>query len=137
MEDDAESRILRELAEIEEFKDKVGELQTDFEELSDRIDKIEILNIQRQLNSLHDSLLDTQRWVAKMGIHYSAKHILGNVRAQKPDMSSRAFTQLTANLSSALSKADVSTKPLDVLGDFHDKLAKYEKEWGLKLIDLS
>jgi septal ring factor EnvC (AmiA/AmiB activator) len=122
--------------EIRDIRDKIKTLQSDYRKLSKRMDNLEILGIQDQLNSLHDSLLETQRFLARIGISYASTNLLYNVQQQKPAMAKKIFAQLTADASAARKEATISTKPLSILKQFHDKCYEDQKEWGIKIIDI-
>jgi len=131
MEDDSESKFLRELAEIEDFKNRVDDLQTNVEELSDRIDKIEVLDIQKQINSLHDSLLETQRLVSGFRIDYEAQNF--KTFLTQPQHR-HLHTQLFTDAAATKSQITASNKPHELIVQFHDEWVKRLEKLNQKFI---
>jgi septation ring formation regulator EzrA len=136
MQDDFESKFYKEIAEIESVKKKTGKLQSDYKKLSKRIDQLEILELQEQFNSLHDSLLETQRFIATLGIHYVCTHLLEMVQHQKPEMVDQIFSQLTADAAAARAQAKTSPTPMVIINQLSDKFDGYVKEWGIEVINI-
>jgi hypothetical protein len=132
---DGDYKVLTEIgsikAEIKGIKKKVGKLRSDYRDLSERFG---IQGIQDQLNSLHDSLLETQRMVARLFILYASNSITEVAQRQKPKISSHFIDQLNVDTASATAEANTSDEPLAIASEFVNKACEGAEKLGIKLL---
>lgn len=143
MQEDSESALLRELAEVKgikgelsDIKGEISKLRSDYKKLSKRIDQIEILGLQEQINSLADVLLTTQRVLARLHMHHEFNNFCFTLLSQKPEIYNEVYAQLTVDLTALRIQADTSMTPLPLAQQFQQKCRNYADQVGLKKIDL-
>ena len=134
---DFESKFYKELGQIDIIKDKIDKLQSGYKKLSNRIDQIEILGLQEQLNSINDTLLETQRTLARYMIIADGEFYDDVVKEQKPNLYNSFHSQLIVDIGKATTKAKTSNEPLIVRGEFAKSYSERTKEMGIILIDVS
>ena len=127
--DDMQAKFLREFAKIEGIEDEIKKINVGHKNLSKRVDRLEIQGIQEQLNSFHDSLLETQRHVAQFRIDYEVNNIQTFLSQHK-----HLRTQLVIDASDIKSKIRVSNNPYKLIVKFHDKWIKKLEELKIKFI---
>ncbi len=136
MQDMTEGKFYKELAEIEGIKSKVDRLQSDYKKLSKRIDHIEIQGTQEQLNSLHDLLLETRRWLAYLQIHEYCLFLDVFIANKLPESTSPTFEQAAEFIRTkgvkAHSKVEKSSNPIPVVVQFMSDCAEYFQIHGLE-----
>ena len=131
---DFESRYS--VGEIKDIKDSIKAFQSDLRKLSKRIGHIEIQGTQEQLNSLHDSLLETNRFLACLCIHERNMWLHEWIRVELSDLSSPTFSQASEFIKTkgekAYDKAVKSSNPLSVANQFMTDCAEYFHVHGLE-----
>jgi len=109
-------------------------------------DKLKIIKRELQtLKQAHDavaaqqsqSLLETQRFMARLSIRYVSSNVVTAARRQNSRIVQEVFTQLTADVAAARAQADASKEPLVVARQFGEKCDERAEKWGLKFIELS
>ncbi len=134
--DDEQAKFLREFAKIKDIEGEIKRIHSNHKRLSSRIRQIEIQGFQEQLNSLNDALLETQRVLARLSIHYASVNLHDLVRRQKPELAHQVFVQLAANASSARAQAKISKEPLLTSSQFSEKCKEHQKKLGIKAIGI-
>ena len=109
-------------------------LQKALKELAKRIAVLENMNIQHQISSLNESLLETQRMLAHCFILQVSSTMESSARIQKPRTFIHFLEQLNIDTSSYVEKTKTSTEPLDVVREFTGKACKDARDLGIQLL---
>jgi hypothetical protein len=122
--------------EIKGIKTEIIELRSDFKKLSKRTDKIELLGIQDQFNSLHDLLIETRRWLAYVQIHEYCLFLDVWIANKLSESTSPTFEQTAEFIRTkgikAHSKVEKSSNPMPVAVQFMSDCAEYFVVHGLE-----
>jgi major membrane immunogen (membrane-anchored lipoprotein) len=131
MEEDSEKQILEGMADLNR---EIGKLRSDCKKLSKRINHLELQGFQDQLNTLNDSLLETQRELARLDILYAANVILGAAESQIPKTSNHFTAQLRVDAGRAQAEVDKSEEPIKVAAEFAKRSCGDAEKLGIKLV---
>ena len=93
--------------------------------------------ISKRLTQLENSLLETQRTIARFMIFSISSHYAETVNRQKPNLYHSFSTQLVADASAARAQITTSKEPLLIYRKFADKYQNRLGEMGINLIDVS
>jgi hypothetical protein len=139
--EDAEGKFIREgLRNIETIKEDIVKLQKTYLELSRRVDKIEFSGIKKQLDSLHNSLLETNKSLASVNIDHLTLLLEDYIRVQLSNSSMPTYAEahefLILNQSNAGKDVEHSTTPLSaplsVFSKFEKECQKYFRKYHLR-----
>jgi hypothetical protein len=97
--------------------------------------KIKLL--KKDLDRIENSLLETQRTVTDFMMITNALYFADTVKEGKPDLYYDFYTQMTADLSKAITQTETSVKPLSVYNEFTKECQSQIKQMGITLIDFS
>ena len=93
--------------------------------------------LKKELSLLENSLLETQRFMARLSVGYTSSNVVTAARRQNPRIAKEVFTQLTADVAAARTQANASKEPLVIARQFGEKCYERAENWGFKFIELS
>lgn len=138
---DSEATLLKGLASIEGFRREVRSFKTRLGKLTGRVESLELMNFQEQLNRLDEqiaqqqkSLLDTQRFVASFIIISTHNNSNEQVEQKRPDAGKHS--EFVAETTTAISKVSISNDPLSIARAFKTKRYEVLHKLGIKTITL-
>lgn len=144
MAEDFESKYFREIEAVKDLKKKIRSFESKCTKLSKRIDNLEIMGFQEQLNSLSDdlhkmkeSILKTQIFIATELILLIANEAAEYVRLRKSKEFSNFKTDIGILTASTLAKLDTAKDVMPMYKEFKDKCVGMVNELGITYISVS
>jgi hypothetical protein len=131
MENDSQKEILKGLGDLQR---EIVKLRSEYKKLSKKIEQIEFQGLQEQIIHLHDTLLETQREVARLYVLYHGNTLMGAAEYQKPKESDHFIAQLRASSGCAQAKIETSANPRVVAEEFMKKAYEDAEKLGIKLV---
>jgi hypothetical protein len=94
-------------------------------------------NQDKEVAKLEGELLRTQKFIAMLGVHYSANICHALILQYKPKEDERFFAQIVAAASAARTEIKASNDPLSVAGKFHEKWSSKLENEGIPTVQLA
>ena len=142
MAEDREQQLYRDIAflteELPKLQNKNKALKAELKKAFNRIDNLELMAFQDQISNLDalvkelkDTILDTQRFLARFNIIFEANHSYSMLEKRKPLVAKNLFSQWVANATKANSNATTGPNPLSVADKYSDECYKQLDELGV------